>query len=121
MPITDTSLAIIRRKIRGYPIFAPDNQHIHHLLRRAGLSVKQAVGVMYAAGVVFAVLGVGMIALEWSWRYILVVFVVIYGSIMAAAFRYGAYQLELERRAAEEAAALPDHAETTAQLATAGR
>ncbi len=98
VPITDTSLAIIRRKMRGYPITAPDNQHIHHLLRRCGLSVKKAVMVMYAAGVIFAALGVSMVALDWAWRYILVVFVLLYGTIMALSFKYGAYQLALERR-----------------------
>lgn len=103
VPITDTSLAIIRRKIRGYPIFAPDNQHIHHLLRRSGLSVKQSVLVMYGAGVVFGTLGVGMVAMELRWRYILVVFFLLYGTIMAVSFKYGAYQLELERRKQSDA------------------
>ncbi|MEM8784192.1 MAG: MraY family glycosyltransferase [Planctomycetota bacterium] len=104
VPITDTSLAIIRRKMRGYPITAPDNQHIHHLLRRCGLSVKQAVLVMYGAGVVFATLGVTMVALDWAWRYILVVFVLLYGTIMALSFKYGAYQLALEKRQREQLA-----------------
>ncbi len=104
VPITDTSLAIIRRKMRGYPITAPDNQHIHHLLRRSGLSVKQSVMVMYAAGLGFAALGVTMVALDWSWRYILVVFCLLYGTIMAVSFKYGAYQLELERRQQAERA-----------------
>ncbi len=105
VPITDTSLAIVRRKMRGYPITAPDNQHIHHLLRRSGLSVKKSVMVMYAAGLVFAVLGVSMVAMEWSWRYILVVFFLLYGTIMAISFKYGAYQLALERRQREDAEA----------------
>ena len=102
VPITDTSLAIIRRKLRGMPLFAPDNQHIHHLLRQSGLSVRQSVLVMYAAGVCFAVLGVGMVAAELQWRYILVVFCLLYGSIMATAFKYGSiqHQLDLARRAA---------------------
>ena len=103
VPITDTSLAIIRRKLRGYPITAPDNQHIHHLLRRSGLSVKQSVMVMYAAGLMFATLGVGVIVMEWRWRYILVVFFLIYGTIMAVSFKYGSYQLELDRRKQQEA------------------
>ena len=29
VPITDTSLAIIRRKLRGQPLSSPDNQHLH--------------------------------------------------------------------------------------------
>lgn len=89
LPITDTSLAIFRRKLAGQPIFSPDNKHIHHLLRRAGLSVRQSVLVMYSAAIAFAALGVMMVALEWRWRYILAVFVVLYGFIMVTAFKYG--------------------------------
>ena len=96
VPITDTSLAIIRRKLRGMPLFAPDNQHIHHLLRRSGLSVRQSVLVMYAAGVAFAALGVGMVVAELQWRYVLVVFCLLYGTIMATAFKYGSLQHELD-------------------------
>ncbi|MEM9419399.1 MAG: MraY family glycosyltransferase [Planctomycetota bacterium] len=91
VPMTDTSLAIIRRKMRGQPIFSPDNQHLHHLLRRSGLSVKKSVFVMYAAAIVFAVIGVAMIGLDLQWRYTLAIFFVIYGFIMVTAFKYGAY------------------------------
>lgn len=97
VPITDTSLAIVRRKMRGQPIFAPDSQHLHHLLRKSGLSVKKSVFVMYGAAVVFAALGVSMVALELQWRYSLTIFFVIYGLIMVTAFRYGAYCLAQDR------------------------
>lgn len=103
LPITDTSLAIVRRKIRGQPIFAPDAQHIHHLLRKRGLSVKKSVLVMYAMGVLFATLGVSMIALDLRWRNVLVVFVVLYGFIMVTAFKVGQQQL-IREKLAEEAA-----------------
>jgi UDP-GlcNAc:undecaprenyl-phosphate GlcNAc-1-phosphate transferase len=99
VPITDTSLAIIRRKMRGQPIMAPDNQHLHHLLRRAGLSVRKSVLLMYAAALLFGALGVGIIALELQWRYSLAIFCVIYGFIMVTAFKYGAHCLALDRRA----------------------
>jgi len=103
LPITDTSLAIVRRKIRGQPIFAPDAQHIHHLLRKRGLSVKKAVLVMYTMGILFAALGVAMIALDLRWRNVLVVFVVLYGFIMVTAFKVGQQQL-IREKLAEEAA-----------------
>ncbi len=101
LPITDSSLAIIRRKLRGVPIFAPDNQHIHHLLRKSGLSVRQSVLVMYIAAGCFALLGVGMVAAELQWRYVLVVFCVLYGCIIATAVKYGSFhhQLDLQRAA----------------------
>ena len=59
VPILDTILAIIRRKMAGRSISDPDDQHLHHMLRRA-LGVRGAVFTLYGIGVVFAVLGVTM-------------------------------------------------------------
>ncbi len=89
VPITDTSLAIFRRKMQGKPILSPDSQHIHHLLRRSGLSVKKSVGVIYLAAGMFAVLGYTMVAMELRWRYVLAVFFVVYGFIVVTAYKYG--------------------------------
>ena len=89
VPITDTSLAIFRRKMQGKPILSPDSQHIHHLLRRSGLSVKQSVGVIYVFAGMFAALGYTMVAMELRWRYVLAVFFVLYGFIVVTAYKYG--------------------------------
>jgi len=32
LPIIDTTLAILRRGLKGLPIFRPDRKHIHHHL-----------------------------------------------------------------------------------------
>ena len=104
VPITDTSLAIIRRKLRGQPLFSPDNQHLHHLLRRTGMSVRQAVCTLYSLAVVFALIGIALIALELRWRYVLAVFFMLYGFIMVTAFKYGAQCLARDRLRQEEAA-----------------
>jgi UDP-GlcNAc:undecaprenyl-phosphate GlcNAc-1-phosphate transferase len=55
LPILDTALAIVRRKMEGKPISAADDQHLHHLLKRA-LGVKRAVLVLYAIAASFAFL-----------------------------------------------------------------
>jgi len=89
VPITDTSLAIFRRKMQGKPILSPDSQHIHHLLRRSGLSVKKSVGVIYLFAGMFAALGYTMVAMELRWRYVLAVFFVLYGFIVVTAYKYG--------------------------------
>jgi UDP-GlcNAc:undecaprenyl-phosphate/decaprenyl-phosphate GlcNAc-1-phosphate transferase len=89
VPITDTSLAIFRRKMQGKPILSPDSQHIHHLLRRTGLSVKKSVGVIYLFAALFAALGYTMVAMELRWRYVLAVFFVIFGFIIVTAYKYG--------------------------------
>jgi UDP-GlcNAc:undecaprenyl-phosphate GlcNAc-1-phosphate transferase len=59
VPILDTVLAIIRRKMAGRSISDPDDQHLHHMLKRA-LGVRGAVLTLYGIGAVFAVLGVTM-------------------------------------------------------------
>ncbi|MCI0581835.1 MAG: undecaprenyl/decaprenyl-phosphate alpha-N-acetylglucosaminyl 1-phosphate transferase [Chloroflexi bacterium] len=57
IPLIDTTLAMIRRKMAGRRISDPDDQHLHHMLKRA-MGVKRAVLTLYAIGAGFAVLGV---------------------------------------------------------------
>ncbi|MEM1328991.1 MAG: MraY family glycosyltransferase [Planctomycetota bacterium] len=59
IPIIDTVLAIVRRKLSGKSISDADDQHLHHMLKRA-LGVKGAVLVLYAFGLGFALLGIAM-------------------------------------------------------------
>jgi len=61
IPIIDTTLAIVRRKLAGLPMSVADDQHLHHMLRRA-VGVKGAVFALYGIGVVFAALGVALTA-----------------------------------------------------------
>jgi len=57
IPILDTSLAIVRRKLSGQKISAADDQHLHHILKRK-LGVQGAVMVLYLMGFGFAALGI---------------------------------------------------------------
>ncbi|MBL8757629.1 MAG: undecaprenyl/decaprenyl-phosphate alpha-N-acetylglucosaminyl 1-phosphate transferase [Phycisphaerae bacterium] len=57
IPILDAALAIIRRKMSGKSIADADDQHLHHMFKRA-LGVKGAVFVLYGIGALFGVLGV---------------------------------------------------------------
>ncbi len=61
LPILDVSLAIMRRGLKGLPLFRADRRHIHHRLLEMGLSRRHAVIAMYSFTVLFLVLG--MIAL----------------------------------------------------------
>ncbi len=56
VPIIDTALAIVRRKMEGKNISAADDQHIHHMLKRA-FGVKKAVFILYGIAGSFALLG----------------------------------------------------------------
>lgn len=57
VPLIDTCLAIVRRKMAGQSISSADSDHLHHMLKRS-LGVKGAVFVLYAMAASFAALGV---------------------------------------------------------------
>ncbi len=87
LPILDTSLAFARRWINGRPVFSPDKQHFHHQLVVRGFSVKQTVLISYSLAFFFALLGVGIVFMRT--RYTVAVYMVIFGSIIVAAYKMG--------------------------------
>lgn len=91
LPIIDTSVAIVRRKLQGMPIFSPDNRHLHHQLIRTGMSVRQAVIVLYLMAFSFMVLGSAMIFMRL--RYVAAVFIVLFAFIVVMAWKVGHQQL----------------------------
>lgn len=48
IPILDTAFAIIRRYLKGQPIFSADKDHLHHRLLALGLTHRQTVLAIYA-------------------------------------------------------------------------
>jgi UDP-GlcNAc:undecaprenyl-phosphate GlcNAc-1-phosphate transferase len=54
VPVLDTLIAVIRRGMRGAPLFQGDREHLHHRLLDLGISGAQAAGVLYAVCAVFA-------------------------------------------------------------------
>ena len=92
LPIMDTLLAIIRRKLSGLPMSAPDNGHIHHMvLRGLGGSVKKAVFALYGLSTVFMLLGISLAALYTyhvvQGRVVYGVFLVLFSFISAIAIK----------------------------------
>ena len=57
LPVLDTTLAIVRRFLRGQPIFTPDRGHIHHRLLGLGHSPKKVALLLYAACALLALGG----------------------------------------------------------------
>jgi len=57
LPIVDVALAILRRGLRGLPVFRPDRRHLHHHLLNMGLSRRQVVLSIYGVTLVFLVMG----------------------------------------------------------------
>jgi UDP-GlcNAc:undecaprenyl-phosphate GlcNAc-1-phosphate transferase len=63
LPILDTSLAILRRGLRGLPIFRADRRHLHHHLLDMGLSRRRVVFYFYGVTLLFLAMA---FAAYWS-------------------------------------------------------
>lgn len=57
LPILDVSFSILRRGLKGLPVFRADRGHIHHRLIRSGHSSKRAVLILYGVSLLFLILG----------------------------------------------------------------
>lgn len=63
LPIIDTCVAVVRRALKGLPVFRPDRRHVHHKLVAAGFTRRQAVLLLYAFSVVCLLMAFGV---YWS-------------------------------------------------------
>lgn len=54
VPVLDTLIAIVRRGVRGAPLFKGDREHLHHRLLDLGLTPTQAAAILYLASAAFA-------------------------------------------------------------------
>lgn len=82
VPLIDTTLAIVRRKMAGKAISDADSDHLHHMLKRA-VGVKGAVLTLYAIATGFAVLGVTLTLTRVRVIYILALILASYIGVTA--------------------------------------
>lgn len=68
LPILDTALAILRRGVRGLPLFRADRGHIHHRLLESGLSRRHVILWTYAFTAIF--LGLGFFVFWWHGQHL---------------------------------------------------
>ena len=61
LPILDVGIAVVRRFLRGRPLFRPDGEHIHHKLLKRGLSQRDAVLILYGVSALFGLLSLGLL------------------------------------------------------------
>jgi len=57
LPICDVAYAIIRRALKGLPVFRPDRGHIHHRIMATGLSHQRTVLILYAVSLLALLAG----------------------------------------------------------------
>jgi len=60
VPILDTLFAIIRRAMRGVPIFRADAEHIHHRLILLGFSKAKTLVALYTVCLVLSLIGISL-------------------------------------------------------------
>ena len=63
VPILDTTFAVLRRGLRGYPIFHADDEHFHHRLEKLGFSKTRILLGIYGVCLVLSLAGLSSI---WS-------------------------------------------------------
>lgn len=61
LPVADTAVTVLRRGVRGQPIFLSDRHHIHHQLLALGLTPRRVVLLLYGVSAA-AALGCILIA-----------------------------------------------------------
>lgn len=82
VPIIDTALAIVRRKLAGKRISDADDQHLHHILKRM-MGVKGACMVLYVFGGMFGALGIILAESKGRFTYALVLVLGAFIGVMA--------------------------------------
>jgi len=75
MPLLDTLSIIVRRVAQGRSPLSPDRDHLHYVLLRAGLSVRQTVSILMLVGLLFGAIGIG------AWRFGVPDSVLFYGAL----------------------------------------
>lgn len=63
VPILDTTFALVRRGLRGFPLFHADDEHIHHRLEDLGFSKRRVILGVYGICLVLSLIGLSII---WS-------------------------------------------------------
>jgi UDP-GlcNAc:undecaprenyl-phosphate GlcNAc-1-phosphate transferase len=87
LPVLDTALALARRYVNRRPLFSADRHHFHHQLVARGLSVRKTVLISYSLSVGFTVLGALVVIMRT--RYAVAIYLVVFGSIIVAAYKMG--------------------------------
>ena len=88
LPIVDVAIAIVRRGLRGLPLFRPDRRHIHHRLQDVGLSRTRTVLLLYGISSVFLLMAFGVFWSQGRWVPILFGFLCLTLLLSARSFNF---------------------------------
>ncbi len=92
VPIMDTTFAIIRRKLKGKPIFEADKEHLHHQFLKKNLSQRRTVVTIYAIDLLFSLASIFYAlkvqdpfygAMIYTALFVIVIWIVLHTSIIS--------------------------------------
>jgi UDP-GlcNAc:undecaprenyl-phosphate GlcNAc-1-phosphate transferase len=73
VPLTDTVVAMIRRKLNGGSMVEADQMHLHHRLLRLGLTQHAAVLVIYGVASIFSFIALILnVSSRWGGIFLLI-------------------------------------------------
>jgi UDP-GlcNAc:undecaprenyl-phosphate GlcNAc-1-phosphate transferase len=96
VPLLDTTLAIMRRFLRGQPIFKADRSHIHHRLLARGLSHRRTVLLLYTAAGIAGSLSLWLVSARSHWQ--AVVLATFASQVIIGVWQLGYTELDALRR-----------------------
>jgi len=111
-PILDTTLAIVRRRLNGRPLFQGDRSHLYDQLRDRGWSVRKTVVVCYAVGSAFAALAALALVTAIPTGLLIAIYVVVAMACAVLLVRLG--MLRVDDAAARSRGAKPNGEQTLA-------
>ncbi len=79
IPLFDTTGVIIRRLQKRQPVFSPDREHLHYLLKDAGFTTLQVTLILYITALILAGIGVLLNKLHIAEGIIFVSFLFMFG------------------------------------------
>lgn len=83
VPVFDTLFAIIRRRVKGTPVYLPDKAHLHHRLLQTGLSHKRSVLSIYGISILFGLLAISFETIQIRWSIIALIAMLLFLQILA--------------------------------------
>jgi UDP-GlcNAc:undecaprenyl-phosphate/decaprenyl-phosphate GlcNAc-1-phosphate transferase len=87
IPIADTALSILRRRLNGQKAFNADARHIHHLLLQAGLTPRQTCILFYCASGILGAAGLTVFGHRKVLAVVIVLMVVVLSTVLGERLR----------------------------------
>lgn len=73
VPLSDTILAMIRRKLNNVPMFRADKGHLHHALLQFGFSQRKTILIIYGISIFFGLCAV-LLSRDIQWLTVIIIF-----------------------------------------------